>query len=163
MQRYVRRWVKSVFGSMPVVGSHWPRSRSPERRAWVSNRVPIVIVCRRKTDLVPQTVRHPLCFQDRTLSAKRQLLAGTGRRAKANHAAMVGENSIGMRLACRSFHAATRRPASSRICASVARCAAASYGCWSWMKNSAFVSYCVQYADAMCRGCRVSGMSYPPH
>src|ERR1019366_5225369 len=34
-------------------------------------------------------------------------------------------NSIGIRLACRSFHAATRRPASSRICASVARCAAA--------------------------------------
>ena len=28
---------------------------------------------------------------------------------------IVGENSIGMRLACRSFHAATRRPASSRI------------------------------------------------
>jgi hypothetical protein len=38
---------------------------------------------------------------------------------------MVGENSIGMRLACRSFHAAMRRPASSRIWASVARFAAA--------------------------------------
>jgi hypothetical protein len=34
---------------------------------------------------------------------------------------IVGENSIGMRLACRSFHAATSRPASARICASVAR------------------------------------------
>jgi hypothetical protein len=31
---------------------------------------------------------------------------------------IVGENSIGMRLACRTFQAATRRLASSRICAS---------------------------------------------
>jgi hypothetical protein len=37
---------------------------------------------------------------------------------------IVGENSIGMRLACRSFHAAMRRPGSSRIWASVVRFAA---------------------------------------
>jgi hypothetical protein len=36
-------------------------------------------------------------------------------------------DSIGMRLACRSFHTAMRRPASSRIWASVARFAAASF------------------------------------
>jgi len=40
---------------------------------------------------------------------------------------IVGENSIGMRLACRSFHAATRRLASLRICASVAGRAAAAF------------------------------------
>jgi hypothetical protein len=40
---------------------------------------------------------------------------------------IVGENSIGMPLDCRSFHAETRRPASSRICASVARFVAASF------------------------------------
>jgi hypothetical protein len=40
---------------------------------------------------------------------------------------IVGENSIGIRLACRSFHAAIRRSASSRICPSVARRAAASF------------------------------------
>ena len=34
---------------------------------------------------------------------------------------IVGENGIGMRLVCRSFHAAMRPPASSRIWASVGR------------------------------------------
>ena len=53
-------------------------------------------------------------------------LCGTSGRTTHAHP-IVGENSIGMRLACRSFHAATSRLASSSTCASVARLAAASF------------------------------------
>ena len=55
-----------------------------------------------------------------------------GHRARRNRqpavmaAPIVGENSIGIRLACRLFHMAIRWSASSRICFLVARCAAAS-------------------------------------
>ena len=51
---------------------------------------------------------------------------------------MVGENSIGMRLACRSFHAETKRPASSSTPASVARLAAASFSAASARRASIF-------------------------
>ena len=40
-------------------------------------------------------------------------------------APIVGENSIGIRLTCRSFQTATSRSASAMICGSVARCSAA--------------------------------------
>jgi hypothetical protein len=42
-------------------------------------------------------------------------------------APIVGENSIGIRLACRSFYTVIRWSASSRICRSVARREAASF------------------------------------
>ena len=49
-------------------------------------------------------------------------------------APIVGENSIGIRLAWRSFQAAIRRSASSSTCASVARRSAASFSaaCRRW-------------------------------
>ena len=51
---------------------------------------------------------------------------------------IVGANSIGMRWACRSFYAATRRPASSSTCASVARLAAASFSAACRRRSSNF-------------------------
>ena len=49
---------------------------------------------------------------------------------------IVGENSIGMRWACRSFHADTGRPASSSTCASVVRRTAASFSAACWRRSS---------------------------
>ena len=83
------------------------RDEATDRRPWMAiERSKIATAC-----VVRHAGQHTHRNQCRALSAQ----------------PIVGENSIGMRLACRSFHAETRRPASSSTCASVARLAAASF------------------------------------
>src|SRR5271154_2107260 len=95
------------------------------RRVWSSRSSSAMLLSERRTSSANGACGRQARHDSRRSTAC--VVRQAGQHTHRNHCLalraqpIVGENSIGMRLACRSFHAETKRLASSRIWGSVAR------------------------------------------